>query len=65
MLCGIDELMEKIHHTHDTSPLIAWNELLLTVDETDFVYGSVLKLVTNFEKTDSDDFLGYVLVREQ
>lgn len=63
MLCGINELMEKMNHSHDTAPLSAWNELLLTVDETDFVYGSVLKLVTNFEKTNSDDFLGYVLVR--
>lgn len=64
LLCGIDELMEKIYHSHDTAPLSAWNDLLLTVDETDFAYGSVLKLVTNFDKTNSDDFLGYVLVRE-
>ncbi|XP_037046205.1 SET and MYND domain-containing protein 4 [Bradysia coprophila] len=61
MLCGINELMTKIQHLHDTTPLLAWNELLLTVDESDFAYGTVLKLVTNFEKTDTDDFLGYVL----
>lgn len=62
MLCGIDELMQKIHHLRDTNPLSAWNEVFLSVDETNFTYGSVLQLVTNFEKTDTDDFLGYVLV---
>lgn len=63
MLCGIEELMQKIGHLNDTTPLSAWNELLLSLDETSFTYGSVLQLVTNFQKTNSDDFLGYVLVR--
>lgn len=63
MLCGIKDSIKKIQHLRDTTPLSAWNELLLSVDETDFAYGSVLQLVTNFDTTKNDDFLGYVLVR--
>lgn len=65
MLCGINDLMERIQHLPDATPLAAWNELLLSVDDTEFTYGKVVHLVTNFEKTDNDDFLGYVLVRER
>ncbi|KAJ6603167.1 SET and MYND domain-containing protein 4, partial [Pseudolycoriella hygida] len=61
MLCGIDELMERLSHVRDTTSLAAWNEMLSIVDETDFPYGRVLKLVTNFETSDKDDFLGYIL----
>lgn len=63
MLCGIKDSIKKIQHLRDATPLAAWNELLLSIDETDFAYGSVLQLVTNFETTSEDDFLGYVLVR--
>lgn len=62
MLCGINELIAKVQHLNDTTPLLAWKELLRSVDETGFAYGAVLKLVTNFEETNSDDFMGYVLV---
>lgn len=65
MLCGINDLMKRINHSHDMTPLAAWNELLLSVEEPNFTYGSVLQLVTNFEKSNTDDFLGYVLVRCQ
>lgn len=65
MLCGINDSIKKIHHLCDTTPLSAWNELLLSVDEMDSTYGSVLQLVTNFDTTNYDDFLGYVLVRDK
>lgn len=64
MLCGINDLMKSIHHSHDMTPLAAYC-LLLSVEEPSFAYGRVLQLVTNFEKSNSDDFLGYVLVRGQ
>lgn len=63
MLCGIKDLIAKIQHLCDATPLLAWNELFLAAEESNFAYGSVLKLVTNFDETDENDFLGYVLVR--
>lgn len=62
MLGGINGLVNRISHLRDATPLSAWKEMLLTLNDSDFRYGHVLRLVTNFDKTESDDFLGYVLV---
>lgn len=63
-LAGFDEAFKKISHLKNVKPQTLIDKLISIVKDGDgFEYGKVLRLVTNFEKMETQDVISYALVR--
>lgn len=60
LLIGFSSLMEKIKHLQNASASQAW-DAVMSVSDSDFTYGEVLSLVTNFDKMNRADCMRYAL----
>lgn len=61
-IIGFTHAIERLDESESTAVQVF--EKLMTINEPNFVYGDVLRLVTNFDKMDPDDCLHYALTAE-
>lgn len=59
---GFADAIERLDETESTAEQVL--EKLMTIIAPDFVYGDVLRLVTNFDKMDTSDCLRYALTAQ-
>lgn len=63
LLTGFDTIVNGSTNLTKTTPIDFWKQLIQRADnDTDYEYGHVLRLCTNFDKMESTDLLRYCLV---
>lgn len=62
-LAGFNETIDKVGNLKSLKPQALIDKMILIAkDDIDFKYGEVLRLVTNFDKMETQDVISYALV---
>lgn len=59
-IIGFNDAVEKLNVTDHPTVQHVWTSLM-SIEGNDFVYGEILRLVTNFDKMDVNDTLRYAI----
>lgn len=59
-IIGFNDAVEKLNVTHYPTVQHVWTSLM-SIEGNDYVYGEILRLVTNFDKMDVNDTLRYAI----